>query len=173
MGTTTPPAASTPSSASVHSGRVSARMHTRSPGCTPVSANPRARARTVSATSANERSCQISSRRKRSAALSAYRLAPMNGSSAMDRMPAALDMVVISGSLRYGGQLDRNAVEHGGARQRIHTQVVGEPVGVDAGVLARDGQLHAGQVVPPAVRDAHHAGGDVVADLDGQLHPPD
>src|SRR5437868_1786560 len=57
--------------------------------------------------------------------------------------------------------------------QRVDPQVVGEPVGVDPRVPAGDGQFRAGPVVPPAVRDAHHTGGDVVADRGGQVDPPD
>ena len=66
----------------------------------------------------------------------------------------------------------RDAVEDGGAGQRLEELLVGEDVRVDAGVLGGHAEPRAADVVAPPVRDRDDAGADVLGDLDGDLDRP-
>src|SRR5512144_3435201 len=63
--------------------------------------------------------------------------------------------------------LHRDAAQHGIARERIDRGLVGEQVRVDAGMTDRDPLAHAGQVVAPSMRKAHHSGHHGIGQLDG------
>src|SRR5579872_1961729 len=71
-----------------------------------------------------------------------------------------------------GDQIDRDAVQDGVARERIDKRLVGERVAVRARMPRGHTHSHAVQIVPPAVRDAHHPGHDFLSDLDLDLDRP-
>ena len=74
---------------------------------------------------------------------------------------------------RDGLDPDRRAEQHGGAARDVVGLVVGQHVGVHARVRLRDRRRVVLDVVPPAVRQAHHAGHEVVGHLDRRHEAPD
>jgi hypothetical protein len=67
------------------------------------------------------------------------------------------------------GTSHRDSVEHRIPGQRIGEHIVGEDVGVDAGVRTRDAEPRARAIVSLAMRDRHHARHDRIRHLDGHL----
>src|SRR5947209_1362025 len=130
MGTTTAPAVTTASSTTIHSHRVLARTHTRSPGAIPRSISPRASARTSWARSAYERSCHSPSRLKRAAPLAPWRTAPKSARWAMVAGPSvvrtAADVLMLY--LPWWASPSAYAQRRGGRRGlALHGAVVVEP----------------------------------------------
>jgi protein-S-isoprenylcysteine O-methyltransferase Ste14 len=72
-------------------------------------------------------------------------------------------------------RLDRdwNAIEDGGAGQRVHHGVVGQVVDADPRLSRRDGQLHPPAVAPEAMRQADHAAQYLVTDVHRRDHLAD
>ena len=60
----------------------------------------------------------------------------------------------------------------GVARERVDQQLVGQQVGVHAGVAARDAELDAGQVVAPPVGEAHRRRADASVTSTGSVTGP-
>ena len=65
--------------------------------------------------------------------------------------------VIFELDLTRGRDVDRNAVEHGGARQRVELTAVVELVDVDAGLVGGDALAGAAAVVTPPVRQRNDA----------------
>ena len=156
------PRRSRPAPTQVHSGRVSHRTATRSPGRDARARSGRAPPRARSpASSAKDWSRQLAvappPQRRRLAVPRGRRRTPGRRWSARGHRSTA--------HTSTGTALSTALPDSGSTASSSVTRLTLTP-----GLRGGDGQPYAGQVVAEAVRQAHHSGRDGVADLHGRLH---